>query len=167
MSDTSSHDGASDAKHPNASPIRIEVQYVKDLSFENPQAPRSLQQNSKQPGIDIQVDVKATKLGDNVYEVVLTSTVKGSIEGDPLFLIELSYAGVFTLAGVPDEHLQPLLLIECPRLLFPFARNIIADVTRDGGYPPLLVQPLDFSDIYRRSLQDRSAGEATPSPSPD
>jgi preprotein translocase subunit SecB len=135
-------------------PIRVNAQYVKDLSFENPRAPRSLQAQEGQPKVDVQVDVKATKLADDVYEVVLTTTVHGSGDEGKLFLAELSYGGVFNLEGLAEEHLQAVLLVECPRLLFPFARNIIADVTRDGGFPPLLIQPVDFAALYQQSQQE-------------
>jgi preprotein translocase subunit SecB len=135
-------------------PIRVNAQYVKDLSFENPRAPRSLQAQEGQPKVDVQVDVKATKLAEDVYEVVLTTTVNGSGDEGKLFLAELSYGGVFNLEGLAEEHLQAVLLVECPRLLFPFARNIIADVTRDGGFPPLLIQPVDFSALYQQSQQE-------------
>jgi preprotein translocase subunit SecB len=142
-------------------PIRVNAQYVKDLSFENPRAPRSLQAQEGQPKVDVQVDVKATKLADDVYEVVLTTTVSGAGDEGKLFLAELSYGGVFNLEGLAEEHLQGVLLVECPRLLFPFARNIIADVTRDGGFPPLLIQPVDFSALYRQSqLEGRRAALA-------
>jgi preprotein translocase subunit SecB len=145
-------------------PIQINAQYVKDLSFENPKAPASLRAQKQQPNVDVHIDVKATKLADDVYEVVLTTTANGTNDDGPLFLAELSYAGVFTLTGLPDEHLQPVLLIECPRLLFPFARNIIAEVTRDGGFPPLLIQPVDFAQLYRQSQQEGSNGDGETAP---
>jgi preprotein translocase subunit SecB len=137
-------------------PIRINAQYVKDLSFENPRAPQSLQPQQGQPKVDVHVDVKATKLADAVFEVVLTTTVNGTGDDGQLFLAELSYGGVFTLEGIPEEHLQPVLLVECPRLLFPFARNIVADITRDGGFPPLLIQPVDFGHLFRQSQQENT-----------
>lgn len=153
MTDTTI-DPAPKTQPPATQPIQINAQYVKDLSFENPNAPASLRPQQQQPKVDVHVDVKATKLADNVYEVTLTTTVNGTGEDSQLFLAELSYAGVFTLEGLPEEHLQPVLLVECPRLLFPFARNIVADVTRDGGFPPLLIQPVDFAQLYRQSQQD-------------
>jgi preprotein translocase subunit SecB len=149
-------------QNPGILPIRINAQYVKDLSFENPRAPQSLQTQEGQPKVDVHVDVKATKLAETVYEVVLTTTVNGTGDAGQMFLAELSYGGVFTLEGLPEQHLQAVLLVECPRLLFPFARNIIADVTRDGGFPPLLIQPVDFAQLYRQSQQGnvpRSAEE--------
>jgi preprotein translocase subunit SecB len=151
---------AQQAPAPGTMPIRINAQYVKDLSFENPRAPQSLQPQEGQPKVDVHVDVKATKLADAVFEVVLTTTVNGTGDQGQLFLAELSYAGVFTLEGFDEQHLQPLLLVECPRLLFPFARNIIADVTRDGGFPPLLIQPVDFAQLYRQSQEQNETRPA-------
>ena len=151
---------AQTAQNAGSLPIRINAQYVKDLSFENPRAPQSLQPQQGQPKVDVHVDVKATKLADSVYEVVLTTTVNGTGDEGQLFLAELSYGGVFTLEGLPEEHLQSVLLVECPRLLFPFARNIVADVTRDGGFPPLLIQPVDFGQLYRQSQEENSTASA-------
>lgn len=141
-----------------ALPIQIHAQYVKDLSFENPNAPASLQPQSEAPRIEVNVDVQAAKVADNdVFEVTLKITASGRTAGSPLFLAELSYGGLFTLQGIPEDSLHPVLLIECPRILFPFARAIIAEVTRDGGFPPLLIQPVDFAAMYR---QGQAAGAA-------
>jgi preprotein translocase subunit SecB len=128
----------------------INAQYVKDLSFENPNAPHSLLPGQPQPQVGLAVDVNIQRLNENTFEVVLDLKAEARLGERVAFLAEVSYAGVFTLNGVQAEHQRPFLLIEGPRLLFPFARNIIADVTRDGGYPPLLVAPIDFGDLYRR-----------------
>lgn len=134
-------------------PLVVNAQYVKDLSFENPRAPMSLQQSEEAPRIDVNVDVQATRLGETNYEVILALTATANSGDDKVFLVELSYGGLFTLGGIPEEHIQPVLLIECPRLLFPFARAVIADMTRDGGFAPLMIQPVDFAEMYRRSQQ--------------
>ncbi|MEQ8814963.1 MAG: protein-export chaperone SecB [Thalassobaculum sp.] len=158
MSDTSAPQAAV------ALPIQIHAQYVKDLSFENPRAPASLQPQNEPPRIEVNVDVQAAKVADNdLYEVTLRVTASGTSAGEQLFLAELSYGGLFTLQGVPQDSLHPVLLIECPRLLFPFARAIVADVTRDGGFPPLLIQPVDFAAMFRQSA---SAGAAAASTTP-
>ena len=142
-------------------PIQIHAQYVKDLSFENPMAPASLQPQGEQPRIEVNVDVQAARVAENeVFEVVLKVTASGRSGSSQLFLAELSYGGLFTLQGVPEESLHPVLLIECPRILFPFARAIIAEVTRDGGFPPLLIQPVDFAAMYRQ--QNAAAEPAHP-----
>src|SRR3546814_12674585 len=139
MSDTTT----TSTRHPAvARPIQIRAQYVKELSFENPNAPSSLQPQDEAPRIEVNVDVQATKVADNqVFEVVLKITASGRNSATQLFLAELSYGGLFTLQGIPEDSLHPVLLIECPRILFPFARAIIPDVTRKGVFQPLRIQP--------------------------
>ncbi len=110
----------------------------------------------KNPEIPIHVDVNVTNVSPNAYEVVLHLKVEALLDGKALFILELAYAGVFTL-NLPEEQIHPVLLIECPRLLFPFARNIVADMTRDGGLPPLLLQPLDFVQLYRARVEEMNA----------
>ena len=127
------------------------TQYVKDLSFENPRAPFGLQAGQPRPEIQIQVDVRAAPIGEGQYEVVLDLNVDAKSADEPVFLVELAYGGLFTLANIPADSLQPLLLIECPRLLFPFARRVVADATRDGGFPPLMIDPIDFVTLFRRA----------------
>ena len=131
----------------------INAQYVKDLSFENPNIPGLIQLETE-PSVEMNIDVKGTKLNDNLYEVVLTMTCKGNSGDVPLFVAELSYASLVSLKSVPDEKIQRLLVVDCPTLMFPFARNIIAEVTRDGGYPPILMQIVDFNVIYENSVKD-------------
>ncbi len=144
------------------SPIQIASQYVKDLSFENPNAPKSVQGGAPAPQVSVNVDVRTQQLGDNSYEVVLH--IKGDAKtGDTqAFIVELSYGGVVSLGpNVPKEHVAPLLLIEAPRMLFPFARAVIAEATRDGGFPPMLVQPIDFTDLFRRQVEAMKAQQKT------
>ena len=133
------------------SPIAINAQYVKDLSFENPNAPQILAQLREQPSVQVNVDVKARKLADTIYEVVLVIRAEARHGEQTAFMAEITYGGVFTVSGITDDQLQPLLLIECPRLLFPYARAILSETVRDGGFPPLLLQPLDFAEMYRRT----------------
>jgi preprotein translocase subunit SecB len=133
-------------------PLTIKAQYIKDLSFENPRAPQSFQVYQTPPSIQISVNVGAHHIQAQDYEVSIKINVDAKASDQPLFVVELDYAGVFTLGTVPQEHMRPLLLIEGPRLLFPFARNIIADATREGGYPPLFMQPVDFVELYRREI---------------
>ena len=137
----------------NDTTMQVNGQYIKDFSFENPNSPQSLQPKNE-PSIEINIDVSAKKLFDDVYEVALTTSVTGTDGEDPLFVIELVYAGVFTFSNMTDEKLQPTLLIDCPRLLFPFARSIIANVTRDGGLPPLMLQPVNFAQLFMNSKQE-------------
>ena len=133
--------------------MQINAQYIKDFSFENPNSPSSLQPKSE-PSVEVNVDVQAVPLSDHVYEVSLTTSITGRDETQTLFIIELLYAGVFTFQGETDDNIQPALLIDCPQLLFPFARSIISGVTQNGGFPPLLLQPVNFAQLYIDSKKD-------------
>lgn len=137
--------------------LRVIAQYIKDLSFENPGAPGSLLVGNVQPTIEASVDVGARRLGDVEFESELKVTARARRGEVTSFVIELSYGGLFRIENVPPEVLQPVLLIECPRILFPFARRVIADVTRDGGFAPLLIDPIDFAGLYRRQVEQRQA----------
>ena len=141
--------------------IGVLAQYVKDLSFENPHAPRSLAPSSQQPAISIQINVDAAPMSDTDVEVTLRLEGKAESQGMLLFGFELVFAGVFRIQNVPSDSLQPIVLIECPRLLFPFAREIIATVTRNGGFPPLLLEPIDFVALYRQRM---AAAQTSPLP---
>jgi preprotein translocase subunit SecB len=132
--------------------LSVLAQYTKDLSFENPNAPQSLQQGRAAPAIEIQVNVNGRKLADLDYEVELVIEAKATDGESVLFNLELNYAGVFRIANVPEQNLHPLVLIECPRLLFPFARALVADAVRNGGFPPLMIDPVDFSALYRQRI---------------
>jgi preprotein translocase subunit SecB len=131
--------------------IRMQVlgQYVKDLSFENPGAPMSL---TVRPNIDLGVDLQAKRHDQERFEVELKLRVSAKSEDKTLFLLELVYAAFLTIQNVPDEFLQQMLLIEVPHLLFPFARRVVADTIRDGGMPPLMIEPIDFAALYRARL---------------
>ena len=134
--------------------LNVLAQYIRDLSFENPNAPRSLTPQQEQPAINIQINVNANPLADTEFQVELT------IEGDArtkdllLFKFELVYGGIFRIANVPQEAVHPIVLIECPRLIFPFARQILANATRDGGFPPLYLDPVDFAQLYRQRMAE-------------
>ena len=158
------------AAQPATPPLVVNAQYVKDLSFEVPNAPEVFSTLRAQPNVNINLDVQARRLneGQDVFEVTLqikaeaVETTAGAANGQggeqkPVFIAELAYCGVFTLSGVPENTVEPLLLVECPRLLFPYARNILADVTRDGGFPPVLLQPIDFVALW----QSRRGGQQT------
>ena len=161
--------GGAPADQTNPPSITVVSQYVKDLSFENPRAPRSLQPGETRPEIQIRVDVRAQQVEAERYEVSLQLHAEAKSGEETAFMVELTYAGLFGLLHIPQDSLQPLLLIECPRLLFPFARRVVADATRDGGFPPLLVDPIDFATLYRRRQQQAQAprqGEGEPVASP-
>lgn len=131
--------------------MHVLAQYVKDLSFENPNAPSSLQMN-QQPEINVSVNVNGRKQEgkDDTYEVVLETDVTAKIKDMTVFAVELVYGGVFQIQHVPQEMLQPVVMIECPRILFPFAREVLADAIRDGGFPPLMLDPIDFAALYQQ-----------------
>lgn len=159
-------------------PLVVNIQYVKDLSFEVPGAPQIFTQLRAQPQVNINLDVQARRIqdGQSVFEVSLVIRAEAHEAGagqagngqtpavpPTVFVAELTYAGVFTLTGLPDNAIEPVLLVECPRILFPFARNILADVTRDGGFPPVLLQPIDFVALWqarRTQVQPQPAATA-------
>ena len=152
--------GPVEATASNSAPqLMVLAQYTKDLSFENPNAPGSLQQTT-QPQINISVNVVTNPLSDTDIEVTLRLEGKAETAGSVMFNIELQYAGVFRIQNVAQEQIQPLVLIECPRLLFPFAREIIATSVRNGGFPPLMLDPIDFVALYQQRLAQQ-APEAT------
>ena len=137
--------------------LNVLAQYVKDLSFESPNAPNSLRARDKAPGINIGVNVNANPLSETEFDVVLTLNAKAAFDKDVLFNVELVYGGVFNIQGFPQEHMLPLLFIECPRLLFPFARQIIAECTRNGGFPPLMLDPIDFAQMFQQKMAEEQA----------
>lgn len=152
------------AGDPNATTIRVMGQYVKDLSFENPGAPDTLRQPS-QPNIRMSVDLGARALGDDTYEVQLVMGAHAGEQDNPVFIVELTYAGLFQIKNIDERARDAFLLIECPRILFPFARRIISDATRDGGFMPLMIEPIDFAALYRqRALQAQQQGQGTEEP---
>ncbi len=143
---------------------RVVAQYIRDMSFENVLAQKGLQ-GEVQPEIAVQVNLDARKRGaDNQYEVItkLNITSKSKTAGETLFVLELEYAGVFQIDGVPDDQMHPYLLIECPRITFPFVRRIVSDITRDGGFPPLNLETIDFLALYRNELARRVQAQAVP-----
>jgi preprotein translocase subunit SecB len=141
--------------------LQVLAQYIKDLSFENPQAPQSLQMGK--PALDVSVDVQARPIGVDQFEVILRIRADASAGGQAnqkTFVTELVYGGVFMMRGIPQEGIQPILLIECPRILFPFARQVVANITQSGGFPPLLLDPIDFAGLYRAQLQAQAGQQA-------
>lgn len=178
------------AEQVQQSPLVVNIQYVKDMSFEVPNAPAIYTQLRTQPVVNINLDVQARRLQENqdVFEVTLLVKAEAMEGPNPggafggngqdagatipaapppaqtVFVAELSYSGVFTLNNLPENAVEPVLLVECPRILFPFARNILADVTRDGGFPPVLLQPVDFVALWQSRRGPNAQGEQTPLP---
>jgi preprotein translocase subunit SecB len=141
--------------------LMVLAQYLKDLSFENPNAPGALSQN-QQPQINVSVNVAANPVAGNDIEVTLRIEGKAETAGTVLFNIELEFGGLFRIVNVPQEQMHPLMMIECPRLLFPFAREIIANAVRNGGFPPLLLDPIDFVALYQQRVGQVQAPPAAP-----
>jgi preprotein translocase subunit SecB len=145
--------------------LNVVAQYIKDFSFENPNAPKSLAGGQEQPQINIQINVNAAPVSDNDIEVVLALAGKAETKAGLMFSFELEFGGVFRIRNVPRESLDAVVLIECPRLLFPFAREIIATTVRNGGFPPLLLDPVDFVQLYRQKMAQMPAAESPAQPS--
>lgn len=139
--------------------VFVNIQYIKDFSFENPHAPMSLIAKKEAPKINVSVDVRINPLEEKTFEVTLITSARATLEEKNLFLAELSYAGIFTLE-VAAGDVEPILMIYCPSLLFPFARQIIADATRQGGFPPLLIDPIDFATLYRQYKTKEAANDS-------
>ncbi len=144
----------SNQPHTGGAPaIGLLTQYVADLSFESPEAPDSIISGSGAPKISISINNQVKKRDDGNYNVELILNAKAERDGKILFNVELTYCGLFKIQNVPDSQLPPVLMIECPRLLFPFARQILAQVTQSGGFPPVMMEPVDFAAIYRQNLE--------------
>jgi preprotein translocase subunit SecB len=168
MADTSNNGGQNAPAAPQAQQqpgIHVLGQYIKDLSFENPSAPRSLRTSDKPPTLDVNVNVNARPQSQTEFEIELKLDARAVRGEETLFIVEVTYAGLFQIRNVPPEHVQPLILIECPRLLFPFARQIVADATRQGGFPPLMIDPVDFTALYRRRMAEAQAKQPAAQPS--
>ena len=150
----------------NAAPkplkMKILAQYIRDMSFENILAQKGIS-GDVQPDIAVQVNIDAKKRPlENQYEVIIKAEIasKTKEKAEPMFLLELEYGGIFHIENIPDDQLHPYLMIECPRMLFPFLRRIVSDVTRDGGFPPLNLDSIDFMQLYRNEVQRRVAENA-------
>lgn len=135
--------------------MHVLAQYIKDLSFENPGAATEHKGGKAPPAIDFGIDVQGRQAPDGAYEVELTLEAKATRDGKPVFIAELKYGGLFQFMNVPTDMVEPLLLVECPRMLFPFARRVMADITSDGGFPPLFIDPIDFAGLYNRQKDDK------------
>ena len=161
--ETTQSNTEADSQAPRPRQVMIHAQYVKDISFENPNAVAAHLTQSEAPQVEIGVQVNGDKVNDHQYEVRLHITAKAATAEKPLFLVDLTYAGIMSAPEATAEEINPLIMIEGPRLLFPFARAIISNMTRDGGFMPLNLQPVDFVAVYRHSLeaQRKAAEEAT------
>ena len=158
MSDVAPEAGQAPQNGQGLPQIRVVTQFLRDFSFENPRAPESLRDSEGQPSMDMNVEMGARGRPDGLFEVDLKISTTAKIGEQISFRVELVYGGLFEIANVPEEHMEPVLLVECPRFLFPFVRRIIGDATTDGGFPPFLMEPLDFGAIYEQR-QAASGGQ--------
>lgn len=162
MTETEAKAGEAAAKP--APKVSVQAQYVRDLSFENVAVQSGDGRLDSKPDINVGVNLDAKKRGEGLYEVILKVNATAKSGEVTMFIAELEYAGVFRIEGVPDTQIHPFLMIECPRVLFPFARRIVSDVTRDGGYPPLMLDMVDFASLYRAEVERRRAAAAEAQP---
>lgn len=141
-------------------PLTVNSQYIKDLSFENPAAVSHIMGGGEAPSISINIEAQAQNLMERTFEVTLRIRIHASRQEDKIFILELDYGGLFTIGtDVPEEYVRPILMVECPRILFPFARNIVSFTIQEAGYPALLLTPVDFADLYQRQLAEEQAAQ--------
>ena len=161
MSDIKEQDVTSNEEDNGEVQISILGQYIKDLSFENPTPAQTIQKlSTEQPSMNINVNLNAQQMGDDVYEVDLKITATALSGEDTAFVAELLYSGLFGIKNLPEDQLQPFLMVEAPRQIFPFARRILSDITRDGGFPPLMLEPIDFAKLYHQQFQAAAEQQA-------
>ena len=161
MSDIKEQGVASNEEDNGEVQISILGQYIKDLSFENPTPAQTIQKlSTEQPSMNINVNLNAQQMGDGVYEVDLKITATALSGEDTAFVAELLYSGLFGIKNLPEDQLQPFLMVEAPRQIFPFARRILSDITRDGGFPPLMLEPIDFAKLYHQQIQAAAEQQA-------
>jgi preprotein translocase subunit SecB len=153
--------GSTGARAATQAQLTVLAQYIKDLSFESPQAPQSLQGPGQNPQLKVSVNVNAAARAEEAYEVALSIEVHARSDAGVIYNVEMIYGGLFRLRGIPQNMLQPVLFVDCPTILFPFMRRVLADVTRDGGFPPLMLDPIDFGRLYAQNLA-KAQGAAEP-----
>jgi preprotein translocase subunit SecB len=154
--------GGASAGGPPQVQVHVAGQYIKDLSFESPNVGRMMGEPGEQPTLRVEVHVNATKMADRMFESAIQFKAEATAKAGVIYDLELVYAGMFEVTNMPEQALEPFLLINCPMLLFPFLRRLVADLTREGGFPPLLLDPMDFAGLYMRRQQERAAGIAQP-----
>jgi preprotein translocase subunit SecB len=151
--------GSDTAGQAAGEPVRVRVvgQYIKDLSFENPNVRKLLGRTSENPNLRVEINVQAEKVAEKLFESAISFNAEAASNSGVIYDMELAYAGLFEIENIPPDGLEPSLLIHCPALLFPFLRRIVADLTREGGFPPLLLDPVDFAGLYVKRQQEKAA----------
>jgi len=152
-----------EAKAATEAQLTVLAQYIKDLSYESPSAPASLQGPGQNPQLKVGINVNASPRGDDVYEVVLNLEVHAKSDSGVIYNVELIYGGLFRLLNIRQHLIQPVLFVDCPTLLFPFMRRVLADISRDGGFPPLMLDPIDFGRLYTQNLAKAQQAPQAPS----
>ena len=150
--ETAATEGAAGDQEAEAAQFGVLVQFIKDLSFESPNAPMSLQSPGENPRLEVNVNVQVLDHSDGIYEVDLMTEAKAQSDAGVIYNVELVYAGLFRIVNVPEEMLQPIMFVDCPTILFPFVRRVLSDVVRDGGFPPLMLDPIDFARLYAQNV---------------
>lgn len=148
---------AAEQKGPAPVQVQIAAQYIKDLSFENPNIEKLIENPGDNPNIQLEVNVNARRTGEDFYESAIDFKAHASNQKGTIYQLEIVYAGLFRLKNIPSEALEPFLLINCPTLIFPYLRRIVSDLTREGGFPPLLLDPIDFGGLFMRRKQEEAA----------
>jgi preprotein translocase subunit SecB len=141
--------------------VRVLNQYIKDLSFENPSIGKPVLAQGENPNLNVEVNVNAQRMADNVYESAITLKAECQAKGGIVYDFEVVYGALFEIQNMPEAQLEPFLLVNCPALIFPFLRRLAADITREGGYPPLLLDPIDFASLFMQRRKEAEAGAAT------
>ena len=157
--ETISPENGNGAATPEQAQFNVLAQFIKDLSFESPNTPASLRGPGEDPNLQVNVTVAADKIEDSVYEVVINFEADASNKAGAIYKLELVYGGLFRLANMPDHIKHPVLFVNCPTLLFPFLRRIVADLTREGGFPPLMLDPIDFASLYKQNVDKANKGK--------
>ncbi|MDA7946401.1 MAG: protein-export chaperone SecB [Hyphomicrobiaceae bacterium] len=158
--ETAAPEGASGDQDADAAQFGVLVQFIKDFSFESPNAPMSLQSPGENPRLEVNVNVQVLDHSDDIYEVNLMAEAKAQSEAGVIYNVELVYAGMFRAMNIPDEYLVPVLFVDAPTILFPYLRRVVSDITRDGGFQPLMLDPIDFGALYQQSAEQAQIKEA-------
>ncbi len=153
-------DGAADQQEEDAAQFGVLVQFIKDFSFESPNAPMSLQSPGENPRLEVNVNVQVLRHDDEIYEVGLMAEAKAQSDAGVIYNVEVVYAGMFRAMNIPDEYLTPVLFVDAPTILFPYLRRVVSDITRDGGFQPLMLDPIDFGALYQQSADQAQIKDA-------
>ncbi|MBO0764652.1 MAG: protein-export chaperone SecB [Hyphomicrobiaceae bacterium] len=142
--------------------VRVLAQYIKDLSFESPNVHKLFEGGAEAPNLRVEVNVGASKVSNTSFESVINFKAEATNKLGTIYDLELAYAGMFQVENLPEPAMEPFLLIDCPTLLFPFVRRLVSDLTREGGFPPLLLDPINFANLFAKRQQERAQGQAKP-----